>query len=319
MRYTGLGAPTTLALVFLLAGCGGRDTGPAPVFVGGAEVRGPMAAAPPPTPAPPSIYVKVERGQSLATIAHVYHVPQSVLIEANHLRPPYRVEAGSVLTIPGGTRPAAEPAPVAAASLPPPPKPEPPLARAMPEPKPLAAKPPPPAAALAPPSAAAPAPPPVAEAAPPERKPAAEAAAPPAHAGGNFMWPVHGRVLASYGTTAEGTHNDGINIAAPKGAPIEAADTGIVAYAGNELRGYGNLVLVKHANGWITAYAHCDLILVKHGQKVSRGQTIARVGASGSVSEPQLHFELRRGNHPVDPREFLEPLPTAGAAKSAPG
>ena len=99
---------------------------------------------------------------------------------------------------------------------------------------------------------------------------------------------------------------------------MEAADGGVVAYTGNELRGYGNLILVKHPNGWISAYAHCDQILVKRGDKVARGQTIARVGSTGNVSEPQLHFELRRGNHAVDPREFLAPLPTAGTEKSSP-
>jgi murein DD-endopeptidase MepM/ murein hydrolase activator NlpD len=135
---------------------------------------------------------------------------------------------------------------------------------------------------------------------------------------GTFLWPVRGRILAGYGSGRDGTHNDGINIAAPRGAAVEAADGGVVAYAGNELRGYGNLILVKHSNGWISAYAHCDLILVKRGEKVARGQTIARVGSTGSVAEPQLHFELRRGNHAVDPREFLAPLPTAGAERSSP-
>jgi murein DD-endopeptidase MepM/ murein hydrolase activator NlpD len=137
--------------------------------------------------------------------------------------------------------------------------------------------------------------------------------APPAHGSGAFLWPVRGHVLASYGAGTDGTHNDGINIGAPRGAAVQAADVGVVAYTGNELRGYGNLILVKHANGWISAYAHCDLMLVKRGEKVARGQVIARVGSTGNVREPQLHFELRRGNHAVDPREFLAPLPTAAA------
>jgi murein DD-endopeptidase MepM/ murein hydrolase activator NlpD len=126
-----------------------------------------------------------------------------------------------------------------------------------------------------------------------------------------FLWPVRGHVLATYGSRSDGTHNDGINIAAPRGTAVQAIDAGVVAYTGNELRGYGNLVLVKHANGWISAYAHCDAILVKRGEKVGRSQVIARVGSTGNVSEPQLHFELRRGQHAVDPREFLPPLPTA--------
>jgi murein DD-endopeptidase MepM/ murein hydrolase activator NlpD len=132
------------------------------------------------------------------------------------------------------------------------------------------------------------------------------------------LWPVRGHVLAGYGSGPDGTHNDGINIAAPRGAAVEAADAGVVAYAGNELRGYGNLILVKHANGWISAYAHCDLMLVKRGERVARGQIIARVGATGNVGEPQLHFELRRGNHAVDPREFLAPPATARGTGSGP-
>ena len=136
---------------------------------------------------------------------------------------------------------------------------------------------------------------------------------------GAFLWPVRGNVVATYGSRTDGTHNDGINISAPKGAAVQAADAGVVAYTGNELRGYGNLILVKHANGWISAYAHCDLMLVKRGEKVTRGQVIARVGATGNVSEPQLHFELRRGNHAVDPREFLAPLPTAATKESRSG
>src|SRR5207244_4973649 len=127
---------------------------------------------------------------------------------------------------------------------------------------------------------------------------------------GAFLWPVRGHVLATYGSRSDGTHNDGINIAAPRGAAVQAADAGVVAYTGNELRGYGNLVLVKHASGWISAYAHSDSILVKRGDPVSRGQAIAKVGTTGGVSEPQLHFELRRGKQPVDPRWLLAPAPS---------
>ena len=162
----------------------------------------------------------------------------------------------------------------------------------------------PPAVSAAPPGAA------------PETPDSARAAAPPAAGTGAFLWPVRGHILANYGTKPDGTHNDGINIAAPRGAAVQAVDAGVVAYAGNELRGYGNLVLVKHANGWISAYAHCDAILVKRGEKVARGEVIARVGSTGNVGEPQLHFELRRGQHAVDPREFMPPLPTATARDS---
>jgi murein DD-endopeptidase MepM/ murein hydrolase activator NlpD len=148
--------------------------------------------------------------------------------------------------------------------------------------------------------------------------PTASAEPPQPHGSGAFLWPVRGHVLENYGAGPDGTHNDGINIGAARGAPVQAADAGVVAYAGNELRGYGNLILIKHPNGWISAYAHCDLILVKTGQKVARGQVIARVGSTGNVSEPQLHFELRRGKHPVDPRDYMAPLPTATAESAHP-
>jgi murein DD-endopeptidase MepM/ murein hydrolase activator NlpD len=91
---------------------------------------------------------------------------------------------------------------------------------------------------------------------------------------------------------------------------VVAVDSGVVTYAGNELRGFGNLILIKHDDGWITAYAHTDELLVKRGDEVKKGQTIAKVGATGNVREPQLHFEMRRGKTPVDP---LRQLPRARA------
>jgi murein DD-endopeptidase MepM/ murein hydrolase activator NlpD len=151
----------------------------------------------------------------------------------------------------------------------------------------------------------------------PETPDSGGATTPSSHGAGAFLWPVRGHVVATYGDKSDGSHNDGINIAAPRGTAVQAVDAGAVAYTGNELRGYGNLILVKHANGWISAYAHCDQVLVKRGDKVTRGQVIARVGSTGNVSEPQLHFELRRGQHAVDPREFLSPLPTATTGDSS--
>ena len=129
--------------------------------------------------------------------------------------------------------------------------------------------------------------------------------------GAHFSWPLNGRILAGYGAAPDSGRNDGISIAAPRGAPIAAIEAGTVAYTGNELRGYGNLVLIKHADGWISAYAHCDELLVKNGDQVHRGTVIAKVGATGNVNEPQLYFELRRGKQPVDPREFLAAVPVA--------
>jgi murein DD-endopeptidase MepM/ murein hydrolase activator NlpD len=133
--------------------------------------------------------------------------------------------------------------------------------------------------------------------------------------GARFAWPLNGRILAGYGTAPDGSRNDGISIAAPRDTPVTAIEGGAVAYAGNELRGYGNLILIKHADGWISAYGHCDELLVKKGDQVHRGTVIAKVGATGNVNEPQLYFELRRGKQPVNPREFLATAPVATNAR----
>jgi murein DD-endopeptidase MepM/ murein hydrolase activator NlpD len=135
---------------------------------------------------------------------------------------------------------------------------------------------------------------------------------PPPRSGAKFFWPVSGEIISAFGPQSGGLHNDGINIAAPRGALVHAADNGVVAYAGSELRGFGNLVLLKHADGWITAYAHNDELLVQQGDTVRRTQPIARVGSSGNVASPQLHFEIRQGTRAVDPRQLLGPQEAAG-------
>ena len=317
----GFGAAAA-GLALLVAACGPRPDGPAPVLSGEAAA----VAAP--------VQVTVRPGQTLSGIAHASHVPMHLIAEANHLAPPYRIEAGRTLIIPKADQSADPLAPATLAALPPkseeiaaakPPdvvSPERTALSSAGDSRIAAAVPTPPAFAPAP-AAEAPhrdvkpaAPPPTA--ATPEPPGASPALPAPGSDGGIFLWPVRGRVLAVYGSGRDGTHNDGINIAAARGAAVEAADAGVVAYAGNELRGYGNLILIKHPNGWISAYAHCDSILVKRGDKVARGQTIARVGSTGSVAEPQLHFELRHGNRAVDPREFLAPLPTAGTERGSP-
>ena len=115
-----------------------------------------------------------------------------------------------------------------------------------------------------------------------------------------------GRVISSFGAKSKGLRNDGINIAAPRGTPVRAAENGVVVYAGNELRGFGNLVLIKHSGGWVSAYAHNEDLAVRRGDKVRKGQRIARVGSSGGVTTPQLHFELRKGKRARDPRKYLQ-------------
>ena len=120
-----------------------------------------------------------------------------------------------------------------------------------------------------------------------------------------FRWPVTGHVIEAFGPRSNGTTNDGINLAVPEGTPIKAAEDGVVAYAGNELKGYGNLVLIRHADNFVSAYANASELLVKRGDSVRRGQVIARAGQTGNVSSPQLHFEIRKGSTPVDPRKYL--------------
>ncbi len=117
---------------------------------------------------------------------------------------------------------------------------------------------------------------------------------PPPRGGGRFLWPVDGRVIAAFGPREGGLHNDGINIEAAAGTQVRAAENGVVVYAGNELRWFVNLLLVKHADGWTTAYAHADTLLVRRGDRVSRVQAIATVGQTGNVDRPQLHFEIRK-------------------------
>jgi murein DD-endopeptidase MepM/ murein hydrolase activator NlpD len=132
-------------------------------------------------------------------------------------------------------------------------------------------------------------------------------AATPVDAGSNLAlrWPLKGKVISGFGAKPNGLKNEGINIAVPEGTNIQAADGGVVAYAGNELKGYGNLVLVRHAGGYVTAYAHASQLLVKRGDTVKRGDVIAKAGQTGAVQSPQLHFEVRKGATALDPNKFL--------------
>ncbi|MBQ8436957.1 MAG: M23 family metallopeptidase [Alphaproteobacteria bacterium] len=133
----------------------------------------------------------------------------------------------------------------------------------------------------------------------------AQYTSPPINRKTKFAWPVSGKILSPFGRIGKGRNNDGINIKAAKGTSVKAADSGTIAYAGNELKGFGNLILIKHNDGWITAYAHNDKLLVRKGQRVRRGEKIATVGTTGGVNTPQLHFEIRRGKKPVNPKSYL--------------
>jgi murein DD-endopeptidase MepM/ murein hydrolase activator NlpD len=175
---------------------------------------------------------------------------------------------------------------------------------AAPAPQPKPAEPVKVAVKPAPAQKAAPEPAKPAEQAKPAKEPEATASLPaaPAAASAEFRWPARGRVISGFGGSGG---NEGINIAVPDGTPVKAAEAGTVAYAGSEVKGYGNLVLIRHDNGYVSAYAHNGDIEVKRGQKVNRGQTIAKSGQSGNVTSPQLHFEIRKGAQPVDPMQYL--------------
>lgn len=327
-------APLALIAIGLALGACGRS-GPAPVVFGGPSA-GPETAAPAPRARPGvatsgSGTVRVAAGDTLYSIARRHGVALRDLIERNRLAPPYRLREGRVLALPkarthrvaaGDTlyaisrRYGVDIYTVAAVN-----RIDPPYtirvgqrlripdrhrrARERPAAGTVAA----PAGTVTqaqPARTAKPAMPalePGARPKPVPRSPAARSA--------RFLWPLRGPVISRFGPKAGGLHNDGINIAASAGAPVVAAENGVVAYAGNELRGFGNLLLVRHAGGWTTAYAHSERLLVKRGDRVRKGDVIARVGATGRVKRPQLHFELRRGTDAVDPLRFLAPAPAA--------
>jgi murein DD-endopeptidase MepM/ murein hydrolase activator NlpD len=287
----------------------------------------------------------VAQGDTLQGVAQKYGVSQSALIAANELTPPYVVRPGLELWIPDPFTAAALPqvasaptmsdlppisaAPRASAAItsetlkpigppagpsaevlmPLPPTSAPVNPSAAPAPAPMET-PPTPTTAISPvpaaptPTLPAPTPAQTAEiAVPPPRTPIDQ---PAPRASMRFAWPVTGKIVAKFGPAGKGLHNDGINIAAPVGTQVRAADNGVVAYAGNELKGFGNLLLIKHADGWTTAYAHNEKLLVQRGDKVTQGQVIATVGRTGNVDTPQLHFEVRKGTQAMDPVQFLE-------------
>lgn len=124
--------------------------------------------------------------------------------------------------------------------------------------------------------------------------------------GAKFAWPVRGKILSAYGAKNGGLFNDGINISAPRGTDVKAAENGVVAYAGNEVKGMGNLVIMQHSDGWMTIYAHLDLMSVKRGTAVRIGQNIGKIGMTGKVDTPQLHFEIRKGTKAYNPTQYLQ-------------
>jgi murein DD-endopeptidase MepM/ murein hydrolase activator NlpD len=266
-----------------------------------APLMAPVAAVPAAKPvaavAAPSSTHFVNHGDTLASIARKNHISAAELARANGLDPSAKLKLGTRLAVPG-TKTAAIAVPVAAA----------PVTAA-----PVAGTLQPVAAATAPATKMAAVAAPVqsarlAQATANVEEKATEAPAKAAETTSGlptFRWPVRGKVVTSYGAKTNGKSNDGINVAVPEGTPVKAAEDGVVAYSGNELKGYGNLVLVRHSNGYVTAYAHASELMVKRGDTIKRGQVIAKSGQSGEVASPQLHFEIRKGSSPVDPLQFL--------------
>lgn len=230
---------------------------------------------------PPNDY-KVREGDTVYSIARMHDLSVNQLVRINNLRSPYVLQTGQVLRFPSAIqppKPAARPAYV-----------EPQVAQNT-----------------APSSSGA---------VTPSSKPTYKKASvtprakipkstPKMAGNGQFMRPVNGQIISTYGPKSGGLYNDGINIKAVRGSPVRAAQNGVVVYTGDDLEGYGNLVLVRHQNRMMTAYAHLEKTLVKRGDTVKRGQSLATVGSSGQVDSPQLHFEVRRGSKALDPSKYL--------------
>src|SRR6478672_1342426 len=249
------------------------------------------AAAPAskPTTATPSVHV-VNRGDTVLSIARRNHVSIAELSKANNLDPSAKLKLGMKLTVPSAKTAAVTPAAQPGAGA------QPATASASPATK-LAAVTPKPQEKTQ--RVQATTPPAKLSAETPVKVTEATGALP------TFHWPVRGKVITSYGAKTNGMANEGINLSVPEGTPVRAAEDGVVGYSGNDVKSYGNLILVRHSNGYVTAYAHTSEVLVKRGDAIKRGQIIAKSGQSGEVGSPQLHFEIRKGSSPVDPLQFL--------------
>ncbi len=284
---------------------------PAPATSPASAFPSPASPVPPrPAIGVPSTHT-VSAGENIYDVARTYEVDAYALAVTNELRPPFELSEGQVLIIPGaGTSgagtPASSPSAAVAATSESQAVPE---AQSAGEPTPFGRPPERPASAASTERAAR------SSDRSGDKETAslspdqADSAAGPSREG--FVWPVSGRIVSSYGPKGGGRYNDGINIAAPEGTTVRAAESGVVAYAGNELRGFGRTLLIKHPGGWVTAYAHNSELLVQRGQQVRRGQAVAKVGATGGVDEPQLHFEVRRSRKAIDPVTLL---PRSGAS-----
>jgi murein DD-endopeptidase MepM/ murein hydrolase activator NlpD len=276
-----------------------RPAAPSPPPVSAAVAAAPPAAAP-----GSATQHRVASGDRLGAVAEAYGVSLQALAEANDLSPPYVIHVGQVLQVPAGAKATpvryavrqgdtlstiARRFDVAMADVA--------AANGIRSPYRLGV-----GQSLEIPGA--------------QTAKAVPDAAPPPLTGRGFLWPVSGKVIGGFGVAGNGQHHNGINIAARKGAPVVASEDGIVVYASDGIDGYGRMVLIRHAEGYITTYAHNATLLVEVGDVVNRGQVIARVGDTGDVSTSQLHFELRRGTKPINPEAVLVRDSTAVASTS---
>jgi murein DD-endopeptidase MepM/ murein hydrolase activator NlpD len=253
---------------------------------------------------PPNVHI-VERGETLYSVSRRYNVDTRSLALMNGLQRPWTVWPGDEILLPPLARDVATPpasptllagaAPIATPPVAPAPRPAASTPAVTRIEGPIALTPGSPALKTPPPAVAQP---PVTQSVQPASNPSGPA---------SFLWPVDGPILAGYGVSANGTRNDGVNIGAADGAEVRASAAGEVVYAGDELAGFGNLVLIRHDGGWVSAYAHAERLLVREGQTVAQGEPIARAGVTAK-GEPQVHFELRRGREPVNPADHLPAL-----------
>lgn len=236
---------------------------------------------------PPNEY-KVRIGDSVTGIARLYEVSPSQIVRLNGLQPPYNLNVGQTIRLPsllGDTPPSV--AMTSSASVQG-------VERESLSDSSVVSEP-----------LSQPAPQAQVQQASATQRAALPQTTPKLSGNGSYMRPVDGQVISNFGPKADGLHNDGINIRAPKGSPVRAAQNGVVVYTGDDLEGYGNLILVRHEGGMMSAYAHLDKMLIKRGETVAQGQSIATVGSSGQVDSPQLHFEIRQGTKPLNPVKYL--------------
>jgi murein DD-endopeptidase MepM/ murein hydrolase activator NlpD len=305
MRFNAMRLMAGMLALGLLGGCTVYDK---VVYSGrSGTIEQPGSAAEAGTPA---IYV-VASGDTVNGIARRFNVPPQTIIERNNLQPPHTIRVGQWLEVPAsGVSMAAAPGPassgvitsgaVSSEVLPPPSG----VSSAPVSSAPASAE-------RAPTSTSAPTtvtPSASTATSAPATPPATQTAATPAVTPSGpvkFDWPLRGQIIAGFGPQAGGVQNDGVNIAVPKGTPVKAAAAGNVLYAGEEVRGFGKLVLIGHADGYVTAYAHNDELNVTRGASVAKGQVISKVGQTGNVTSPQLHFEIRQRNKAIDPLPLL--------------